>query len=346
MLVAKALLGFKFKKIGGKMNKYFYHLKALTIFLVLTCTFFMSSSASAQKYPDRPIKIIVPYPAGAVGDIMMRLIGQRLTDRLGQPVIIDNRSGGGGLAATEAVAKAAPDGYTLLFNGPNHVTNLALYAKVPYDPILDFDPVIGIASSQIVLVAHKSTGIKSVQQLIELAKAKPGELNYASSGAGTGTHLAMEMFMRGTNTKLTHIPYKGGSAAVVGQASGQVQVSFSSIPVVINFIKDGTLIPLVVGGDQKIPSLPGVPTYKDLNLMNFDVEVWFGLFAPKNTPMAIRNLLYEEIKKYLAEPAVVDKFSDVGMTIIGSSPVQFSDFVKAETKRWPQAIREMGIKPE
>jgi tripartite-type tricarboxylate transporter receptor subunit TctC len=327
------------------MKKYFYHLK-VAAFGFFVASLMLSSSAFAQKYPDRPIKITVPYPAGAVGDIMMRLIGQRLTERLGQPVIIDNRSGGGGLAASEAVAKSAPDGYTLLFNGPNHVTNLALYAKVPYDPILDFDPVIGIASSQIVLVAHKSTGIKTVQQLVEMAKAKPGELNYASSGAGTGTHLAMEMFMRGNNIKLTHIPYKGGSPAVVGQASGQVQVSFSSIPVVLNFIKDGTLTPLVVGGDQKIPSLPGVPTYKDIGLMNFDVEVWFGLFAPKNTPMAIRNLLYEEIKKYLGEPAVIEKFSDVGMTIIGSNPVQFGDFVKAEAKRWPQAIREMGIKPE
>jgi tripartite-type tricarboxylate transporter receptor subunit TctC len=308
--------------------------------------FWMASSASAQKYPDRPIKVIVPYPAGAVGDIMMRLIGQRLTERLGQPIIIENRAGGGGLAATEAVAKATPDGYTLLFNGPNHVTNLGLYSKVPYDPVLDFDPIIGIANSQIVLVAHKSSGIKSVQQLIDLAKAKPNELNYASSGSGTGTHLAMEMFTRGTNIKLTHIPYKGGSAAVVGQAGGQVQVSFSSIPVVINFIKDGTLIPLVVGGDQKISSLPGVPNYKDLGLMPFDVEVWFGLFAPKNTPMAIRNLLYEEIKRYLSEPAVIDKFSDVGLSIISSSPGQFTEFVKTETKRWPQTIRDMGIKAE
>jgi tripartite-type tricarboxylate transporter receptor subunit TctC len=328
------------------MKKYFYYLKAFTVIGLVASSLLASPWALAQKYPDRPIKIVVPYPAGAVGDIMMRMIGQRLTERLGQPVIIDNRSGGGGLAATEAVAKSAPDGYTLLFNGPNHVTNLALYSKVPYDPILDFDPIIGVASTQLVLVAHKSTGIKSVQQLIEMAKAKPGELNYASSGAGTGTHLAMEMFMRGTDTKLTHIPYKGASPAVVGQASGQVQVSFSSIPVVLNFIKDGTLTPLLVGGDQKIASLPSVPNYKDLNLMNYDVEVWFGLFAPKNTPLAIRNLLYDEIKKYLSEPAVINKFSEAGLTIIGSNPAQFSEFVKAELKRWPPAIREMGIKPD
>jgi tripartite-type tricarboxylate transporter receptor subunit TctC len=320
--------------------------KRFLMFVLLTLGFWVASSASAQKYPDRPIKIVVPYPSGAVGDIMMRLIGQRLTERLGQPIIIENRAGGSGLAATEAVAKATPDGYTLLFNGPNHVTNLGLYSKVPYDPVMDFDPIIGIANSQIVLVAHKSTGIKSVQQLVDLAKAKPNELNYASSGSGTGTHLSMEMFTRGTNIKLMHIPYKGGSAAVIGQASGQVQVSFSSIPVVINFIKDGTLIPLAVNGDQKIASLQGVPNYKDLGLMNFDVEIWFGLFAPKNTPMAIRNLLNEEIKRYLSEPAVIERFSDVGLSIIGSSPAQFTEFVKAEAKRWPQTIRDMGIKAD
>ncbi len=328
------------------MQKFFVHLKIFLACVVFMMGGFTATIACAQKYPDRPIKLIIPYPAGAVGDIMMRLIGQRLTERLGQPVIIDNRAGGGGLAATEAVAKSPADGYTLLFNGPNHVTNLALFAKVPYDPVADFDPIMGIANSQIVLVTHKSTGIKTVGQLIDRAKLKPNELNYASSGTGTGTHIAMELFLKGTNINLTHIPYKGGSAAVMGQASAQVDISFSAIPVVINFIKNGTLVPLVVGGDQKIPSLPGVPTYKDLGLMNYDVAVWFGLFAPKNTPLAIRNLLYEEIKSYLSEQAVVDKFSDVGMAITATTPAQFGEFVKSETVRWPQAIRDMGIKPE
>ncbi len=325
------------------MKHRFLGIKCLLTSLFLLIAPLVSGSAIAQKYPDRPIKVVIPYPAGAIGDIIMRMVGQRLTEKLGQPIVIDNRSGGGGLAATEAVAKSTPDGYTLLLNGPNHVSNLGLFAKVPYDPVLDFVPITAIADSQVVLVAHKSAGIKTMQQLVEAAKANPGALNYGSSGSGTGTHLAAEMLLRAYGISMTHIPYKGGSPAITGQAAGQVQVSFSAVPLALNFIKDGTLIPLAVGGAQKVSSLPNVPTFKDLGIMDYDVEIWFGLLAPKNTPLSIVNVIYEEVRKYAADPAVMEKFATMGLTPIASSPAQFSNFIKAETKRWPQLIRELNI---
>jgi tripartite-type tricarboxylate transporter receptor subunit TctC len=325
------------------MKNRFFCIKLLLTSIFLLAVPFLAGSVSAQKYPDKPIKVVIPYPAGAIGDIIMRMVGQRLTEKLGQPVIIDNRPGGGGLAATEAVAKASPDGYTLLFNGPNHVTNLGLFAKVPYDPVTDFMPITSVANAQVVLVAHKSAGIKTMQQLVEAAKANPGVLNYGSSGSGTGTHLAAEMLLRAYGISMTHIPYKGGSPAIIGQAAGQVQVSFSAVPLALNFIKDGTLIPLAVAGAQRVAALPNVPSFKDLGIMDYDVEIWFGLLAPKNTPQAIINTIYEEIRKYVAEPAVMEKFTTMGLTPIASSPVQFSNFIKAETKRWPQLIRELNI---
>jgi tripartite-type tricarboxylate transporter receptor subunit TctC len=325
------------------MKSRFLNMKFLLQIVVILITPLFLGTASAQKYPDRPIKVVIPYPAGAIGDIIMRMVGQRLTDKLGQPVIIDNRPGGSGLAATEAVAKSLPDGYTLLLNGPNHVTNLGLFSKVPYDPVLDFSPITSIADAQVVLVAHKSAGINTIQQLVESAKKNPGVLNYGSSGSGTGTHLAAEMLSRAYGIKLTHIPYKGGSPAIVGQAAGQVQVSFAAVPLALNFIKNGTLIPLAIGGDQRLSALPNVPSFKDLGIMDYDVEIWFGLLAPKNTPAPIVNMIYEEIRKYVAEPAVIEKFSNMGLTPIASSPSQFSDFIKEETKRWPQLIRELNI---
>ncbi len=325
------------------MKKSLFHIK---IFFTVTLVIIFSlhaKSVLAQKYPERLIKVVIPYPAGAIGDIVMRMVGQRLTEKLGQPIVIDNRSGGGGLAATESVAKAAPDGYTLLLNGPNHVTNLGLFTKVPYDPVLDFSPITSIVNSQVVLVAHKSSGIKSVQQLVESAKSNPGAMNFGSSGNGTGTHLAMEMLLRAYDIKIAHIPYKGGSPAITGQAAGQVQVSFAAVPLALNFIKDGTLAPLAVGGNQKLSSLPNTPTFKDLNIMDYDVEIWFGLLAPKNTPTSIVNTLYEEIRKYVSEPGVIERFATMGLTPIASSPAQFSTFIAAETKRWPQVIRELKI---
>jgi tripartite-type tricarboxylate transporter receptor subunit TctC len=300
--------------------------------------------AEAQPYPDRPVRVIVPYPTGAIGDLMMRVVGQRLTELWGQAFVIENRAGGGGLAATEAVAKAPADGYTLLFNGPNHVTNLGLYDNVPYDPVADFAPIVRVASSQVVLVAHASTGFKSLQQLVDAAKAKPGRLNYGSSGNGTGTHLSMEMLMRANGINLTHVPYRGASPAMTAQVAGQVDVSFAAVPLAMGYIREGRLLPLVVGGSQRLPALPNVPSLKDLDLLNYDVEVWFGLLGPKETPPAVIQRLSNEIQKILGEPAVAERFATMGLTIVGAPPPQFGDFIRQEVQRWPRLVRELGIK--
>jgi len=230
----------------------------------------------AQSYPTKPVRVLIPYPPGAVGDIMMRTVGERLGILLGQAFVIENRAGGGGLAATESVAKSPADGYTLLFNGPNHVTNLGLYKNVPYDPVADFAPISYVSSSQTILVTHASSGLKSVKELVEAAKAKPMAIDYASSGNGTGTHLGMEMFMRATGIQLTHIPFKGATPAFTALASGTVQVGFTTPPLAKQFIDEGRLNAIAVGGSKRLTGFPNVPSLADLGLLNYDVEVWLA----------------------------------------------------------------------
>jgi tripartite-type tricarboxylate transporter receptor subunit TctC len=305
--------------------------------------FAVAAPVLGQSYPTKPVRVIIPYPPGAVGDIMMRTVGERLTTLLGQPFVIENRAGGGGLAATESVAKAAADGYTLLFNGPNHVTNLGLYKNVPYDPVNDFAPVSYVSSSQTILVTHASSGIKTVKELVEAAKAKPMGINYASSGNGTGTHLSMEMFMRATGIQLTHIPFKGATPAFTALAAGQVQVGFTTPPLARQFINEGRLHALAVGGSKRLSTFPAVPSLADLGLLNYDVEVWFGLLAPKGTPPEVVALLARETRRVLNEPGMHEKFDTLGFTIVGSTPAEFAEHIKRETARWPKVIKELGI---
>ena len=294
-------------------------------------------------WPEKPVKVIIPYPAGAVGDVVMRIVAERLALKWGQQFVIDNRPGGGGMAATKAVADAPPDGYTLLLNGPNHVTNLGLYKKVPYDPIADFTPITHVASSQTILVAHTSTGFKNIEQIVAAAKAKPGALNYASSGTGTGTHLSMEMLMRATGMKLTHITYKGGSPAAIGLAGGEVQVGFSSVPLVQPLIDTGRLVPILVGGNKRLVAYPNVPSLGELGMLNYDVEVWFGLLGPKGVPKPIVDKLSAEVHAMMQEPAVVQRLEKIGFTAVGSSPAEFDALIRKERQRWPDLIRELDI---
>lgn len=304
-----------------------------------------ASRGFAQSYPEKPVRIIVPYPAGAAADVMIRSIGQRLADKFGQQFVIDNRAGGGGIAATKAVADAAPDGYTLLFTGPNHVTNLGLYKNVPYDPIAEFAPVTQVASAQSVFVANAATGFKSIYQVVSAAKAQPGLLNYASSGTGTGTHLAMEMLMRATGTKFAHIAYKGGTPAAAAIAAGEVQVGFSIVPLVKPLVDSKRLVPLLVGGTKRLAAFPGVPSLGELGMNNFDVDIWFGLMAPKRVPAAILDALSAEIRRVLTDSVVKERFASIGFSVVGSTAPEFDMLVRKEAQRWPQLIRELGIQP-
>ena len=300
--------------------------KAIKVALFASLGFVALSSAFAQNYPDKPVRIIVPYPAGATADVMMRMIGQRLNEKFGQQFVIDNRAGGGGLAATKAAADAPPDGYTLLFNGPNHVTNLGLYKNVPYDPITDFVPVTQVASAQVVFVASSASGLKTIEQVVAAAKAKPSVLNYASSGTGTGTHLSMEMLIRATGTKFVHVPYKGASPAAIAIAGGEVDVGFGAVPLVIPLIDSKRVTPILVGGNKRLQAFPSVPSLGELGMLNFDVDIWFGLLAPKNTPLAVVDALGQEIRRILKEPAIQERFATIGFAVVGSTRTDFETF--------------------
>jgi tripartite-type tricarboxylate transporter receptor subunit TctC len=249
----------------------------------VTCT----APIWAQEFPQRPIRIILPYPPGSSGDVMMRLLSQRLSEVFRQSIIVDNRAGGAGIAAADIVAKAAPDGYTLFFTAINHVTNVGLYSKLPFDVEHDFVAISLVGIVPAVLVAHPATGFKTVQDLVDAAKAKPRMLNFGSAGNGTGGHLSMEMFMRAAGITLTHVPYKGATPALTDVVAGQVQVLFTGVPPTLPFIKEGRLNALVVSGAKRAPTLPSTPSMQDIGMLKSDVQIWFGLVTRTGTPQNI-----------------------------------------------------------
>jgi tripartite-type tricarboxylate transporter receptor subunit TctC len=299
--------------------------------------------ANAADYPTKAIRIIVPYPAGAAGDIMARLFGEYASAKLGQPIVIDNRPGGAGIAATEAVAKADPDGYTLLLTGPNHATNVGLYKSLPYDPDKDFAPISLIGNDYTVIMANPKSGFATVQELIAKAKAKPDSINFSSSGIGTAGHLSMEAFERAAGIKLVHIPYRGATPAMTDTVSGQVPLNITSPAPALAFIKSGRLVPLVISSPARIAPLPNTPTGKEIGL-DWVAGAWFGLTAPAKTPRPIIELLAKQVKDAVASPKIKARFDETGTVAGGNTPDEFRDMIRSEIKRWPQVIRDAGIK--
>ncbi len=310
--------------------------------IIAVCAF----SAAAQQYPAKVVKVIVVYPAGAVADVMLRIVAERLNAQLGQPFVLDNRPGGSGIAGTQAVAKAAPDGYTLLMTGVNHVTNTGLFAKLPYDSLRDFTPVGVIGLVPVVMVAHPSTGFKTVQDLIKAAKAHPGAINFASSGNGTAGHMATEMFAKAANIKLTHIPYKGGPQAVTDTVGGQVQINTMALSLAMPFIRDGRLIPLLQGGAQRDKALPNVPSMEEIGMRNFIIEVWFGLLAPANLDAQAQRVLRTTLPKIMREPDVIAKLEAQNITPASGDPVEMGQMLKRQMEKLPAFMAEIGVKPE
>jgi len=300
----------------------------------------------AQGYPQRPIRIILPFPPGSSGDLMMRLLSQRMSDVFKQSIIIDNRSGGAGIAAADIVAKGLPDGYTLFFTGINHVTNVGLYSKLPFDVERDFAAVSLVGAVPGVLVAYPGTGFKTVKDLIDAAKAKPRGLNFGSAGNGTGGHLSMEMFMRATGITLTHVPYKGATFALTDVVAGQVQVLFTGLPPTLSLIKDGRLNALVVSGAKRAPTLPNTPSMGDIGLSKSDVQIWFGLVTRAGTPKDILNQVSSLVARLLREPEIIDKMAIQGIDTVGSTPEEFEQTIRRDLDRLPRLIRESGIKAE
>jgi tripartite-type tricarboxylate transporter receptor subunit TctC len=307
-----------------------------------------AASATAQTFPAaKPIRIIAPFGAGSTIDIMGRLIAPRLTESLGQPVIVENRPGAGGAIGMDAEAKAAPDGHTLAIGalGPLAM-NPWLYAKTPFDPVKDFAAVSLLATGPVVIVVHPSIPAKTLKELVALAKARPGQLNYGSPGVGSSPHLAGELFKIETGTNLVHVPYKGNAEAITDLIGGQVSIVFTGVPPVVPLAKAGKLRVLATTGKQRLVALPEVPTIAESGLKGAEVLIWYGVVAPAATPRDIVVRLNRDIVKAMSAPELRDKFTQLGVDPETSTPEQFAQLIRDEVARWGKVIRTAGIKIE
>ena len=302
--------------------------------------------ASAQAFPDRVIRIIVPSTTGGAADLLARLVGQHMSEAFKQPVIVDNRPGAGNIIGTDAVAKAAPDGYTLLMAINNHAINATLYKKLPYDPIADFAPVSLVASTPHILVVHPSLGVKNVQELVAAAKAKPGSINYASAGNGTAAHLAAELFKLEAHIDLTHVPYKGLAGALNDTLAGTTQVMFPSPLSALGQVKAGKLVALAVTTKQRSKSMPDLPTLAESGVPNYEFDSWFGLLAPRGTPAPVLAKLHSGVVQALNTKAMQDRLVADATEPVGSSPDEFRRFLAAEVDKYAKLIKAIGLKAD
>ncbi len=317
------------------------------ILLALCAGVAAATAAHAQNYPSRPIRIIAQFTPGTSTDILARVIGQKLTESWGQQVVVDNRPGAGGVVGTELGAKAAPDGYTLTMAvSSGFGINPSLYAKLPYDAIRDFAPITNIALTPQTLVANPGFAAKSVKEFVAVAKAKPGQINYASLGAGSTSHLTMEMFRSAAGIRLNHIPYKGSPAAHGELFSGQIPVMFDAIPAVLPHVKSARLRGLGIGSAQRSPFLPDVPTIAESGFPGFEAVGWIGIAAPAKTPPAILDKLHVEIVRIINTPEMKERLATLAFTPVGDTRQQFSAFIKSEIAKWGKAVKESGAKAD
>jgi tripartite-type tricarboxylate transporter receptor subunit TctC len=301
---------------------------------------------SAQNFPAKPIKLIVPFPAGGPNDIIARVIGQRMSELAGQPVLIDNRGGQGGVLGTDAVAKSAPDGYTIAISSAGALAISPSMEKVAYDTLSDLTPVTLVATVPEMLVVATNVPAKDVGELIALAKAQPGKLNFASSGPGSMPHLAGELFKLTAGINIVHVPYRGAAPAVNDLLAQQVQMVFLDLPVLLPQIKAGKLKPIAVGATQRVPSAPDVPTTVEVGMANLQTENWYGMVAPAKTPPQIVAILNKAAVEAMKDPAVIEKLSSQGAILVGDSPEHFRDYIDSETKKWAKVIADAGVHTE
>lgn len=309
--------------------------------------FAISNCANAQNYPAKPVRLIVPFPAGGGSDVVGRILAQKLGERFGQQVIVDNRAGAGGSIGTEAVVKAPPDGYTVVLASTSEIAiNPGIYSKLNYDTVKDLAAVAMVASTPMVVIIHPTFPIASMRELVALAKAKPGAINVASSGAGTITHLSGELLRSMVNVTWTHVPYKGAPAALTDLASGQVQVMFSSLPAAMTFIKSHRVKPIAVSGRTRAESLPQTPTVIESGVPGYDVEYWYGIFAPAATPRDALTRLSDEIAASLKLPDMVNNLANQGAAPGRLTQIQFADFVKSEVVKWGGVVKSSGARAD
>jgi tripartite-type tricarboxylate transporter receptor subunit TctC len=302
------------------------------------------ASAQAPAYPDRPIRIVVPFAVGGIADTFGREIGKKLTETWGQPVTIDNRTGAGGNIGADIVAKSAPDGYTLVIgNIGTHAVNVSLFPTMPFDPIRDFTPIVHLMDAEGLLVVNPSIKATTVTELIALARSEPGKLSYGSGGVGTTSHLAGELFKSLTRVDIVHIPYKGNVPAITDLLGGQTSMTFATMPTVMPHVRAGKLRPLAVLGATRSPALPDVPTVAE-SVPGFDVSNWIGLFGPAGMPAAIVARLNAEVQKIMLSPEIQKRLETEGAKFIPMSAEQFAAFQKSELTKWAKTIRDANIK--
>jgi tripartite-type tricarboxylate transporter receptor subunit TctC len=303
----------------------------------------VSRIARAQSYPARPVRIVVGFAAGGTGDILVRLVGQRLSERLGQPFVVDNRPGGGGNISTEAVVRAPPDGYTLLQLGTSHAVNTTLY-KLDFDLIRDITPVAGIARAHLVMLVHPSFPARTVPEFIAHAKANPGKINMASAGSGSSPRLAGELFKLMTGIDMVHVPYRGGAPAMSDLIAGQVQVMFSNLPAV-EYIRAGKLRALAVTTATRSDELADVPAVGEV-VPGYEASAWYGLGAPKGSPAGIIETLNQETNAALVDPMIKARLADFGGRALTGSPIDFGRLIAEETEKWAKVVKFANIKVE
>ena len=302
-----------------------------------------SSAAEAERYPSKPIRIVVPFTPGGSNDLIGRIIAQKLNEAWGQPVIIDNRPGGGSTIGIEVVVRAAPDGYTLLTTSGGIAINGSLY-KLSFNPVTDLTPVALLAQMPYLLAANPSLPVKSVKDVIALAKAQPGKIVFSSSGAGTSSHLTMEMFKSAAKIDMLHVPYKGGNPAVTAVMTGEAQLTFNVVTGTLQYVKSGKLRGLAVSSAKRAEVAPEIPTVAESGVPGFEVIAWYNMFAPAHTPRPIVNRLNAEINRILQQPDVRERFHTLGVSPLSGSPDDLGRYLKFEVDRWAKLIKERGIK--
>lgn len=315
---------------------------ALSIAAVLFVT-----AAQAQNFPDRPIRMIAPFPAGGLADVIARAIGDEMSKSLGQPVIVENRAGAGGNTGADAVAKSTPDGYTLLMSSAGILTaNPHLYAKMPFDAATAFIPVSNVAQMNMLVVVHPKVQAQTLKEFVALAKASPGKLNFGSPGIGTTGHLGLAMLMHAAQIQITHVPYKGAAPAVTDLIAGQIDGVVDNPPTVISHIQGGKLRALAYAAKQRLPLLPDVPTAAEAGVANFEATSWFGVVAPAGTPPAVVARLNKAIADGVKSPVMQQRFAKTGARLVGDTSEQFAAQIRAEYKSWGEIIKSAGIKPQ
>jgi tripartite-type tricarboxylate transporter receptor subunit TctC len=313
-------------------------------FLVFALLAF-ASLARAEDYPSKPIRFVVPYPAGGPLDTVARLLGQKVSESLKQPVIVDNRPGAGGNIGADFVAKSAPDGYTILMGAvATHAINPTLYGHIPYDPVADFIPITQVASTPNVLVVNPSVPAKDVREFVAYAKANPGKLNFGSGSTGSAGHLAGELFKTMAGVDMTHVPYKGAGPAMQDLVAGQIQLMFDNLASSLGQIRAGKVRPLAVTTAKRTSLAPELPTIAESGLPGFDINTWFGVFAPARTPQPVVDRLYTEFTRALAMPDVRQKMVDLGAEPVGNKPAEFAAYIRSEKDRYARVIKASGAK--